>query len=54
MDGKLRFEGEYLNGKRHGRGQEYDFDGKLIFKGEYLNGKRIHSFYLNIKNNYLN
>jgi len=33
------FEGEYLNGKRNGKGKEYE-DEKLIFEGEYLNGKR--------------
>ena len=37
---KLEFEGEYLNGKRNGKGKEYIFDGKLLFEGEYLNGKR--------------
>ena len=30
----------YLNGKRNGKGKEYDSNGKLIFEGEYLNGKR--------------
>jgi len=39
-DGKLEFEGEYLNGKRNGKGKEY-IDGELIFEGEYLNGKKI-------------
>ena len=35
------YEGEYLNGKRHGKGKEYEDDnGKLIYEGEYLNGKR--------------
>jgi len=37
--GKLKFEGEYLNGKRNGKGKEY-INEKLIFEGEYLNGKR--------------
>ena len=36
----LIFEGEYLNGKRNGKGKEYDNEGNLIFEGEYLNGKR--------------
>ena len=37
---KLMFEGEYLNGKRTGKGKEYDYEnGKLLFEGEYLNGK---------------
>ena len=39
-DDTLRFEGEYLNGQRHGKGKEYDGDGKLLFEGEYVNGKR--------------
>ena len=34
------FEGEYLNGKRNGKGKEYYDDSELKFKGEYLNGKR--------------
>ena len=41
-NGKLKFEGEYLNGKRNGKGKEY-YNGKLVFEGEYLydirNGK---------------
>ena len=39
---KISFEGEYLNGRRNGKGKEYD-NGQpqqLIFEGEYLNGKR--------------
>ena len=40
-ENKLIFEGEYLNGKRNGKGKEYDLNDKLIFEGEYLNGKRI-------------
>ena len=34
------FEGEYLNGKRNGKGKQYDIDGFLIYESEYLNGKR--------------
>ena len=37
--GKLIFEGKYKEGKRSGKGREYD-DNKLIFEGEYLNGRR--------------
>ena len=37
---KLIFEGEYIYGKRHGIGKEYDCDGKLLFEGKYLNNKR--------------
>ena len=37
---KLIFEGEFLNGKKNGKGKEYNNYGELIFDGEYLNGKR--------------
>ena len=37
---KLLYVGEYLNGKRNGKGEEYDFNGNIIFEGEYLNGKK--------------
>ena len=39
-NGKLIFEGEYLNGLRNGKGKEYGYYGELIFEGEYLNGER--------------
>ena len=31
----IEFEGEFLNGKKSGKGKEY-LDNKLIFEGEYL------------------
>ena len=31
------FEGEYLNGERHGKGKEYEDNGNILFEGEYLN-----------------
>ena len=37
----LIFEGEYLNGKRNGKGKGYYENGKLKFEGEYLNGKEL-------------
>ena len=36
----LIFEGEFLDGKRNGKGKEYYKEGKLKFEGEYLNGER--------------
>ena len=36
----LVFEGEYLNGKRNGKGKDYYDNGKVEFEGKYLNGKR--------------
>ena len=38
---KLKFEGEYINGERNGKGKEYYFDGNFVFEGEYINGKRF-------------
>ena len=36
-NGILIFEGEYLNGKRNGKGIEYDsHTGKIIFEGEFI------------------
>ena len=37
---KLIFEGEYLDGKRNGKGIEYNEEGNLIFEGEYINDKK--------------
>ena len=36
----LLFEGEYLNGKKNGKGKEYFGDRTIKFEGEYLNGRR--------------
>ena len=38
-NGKLKFEGEYLNGKRNGKAKEYNLNGHLVFEREYLDGK---------------
>ena len=40
IDNALIFEGEYLNGKRHGKGKEFYENGQIKFEGEYLYGKR--------------
>ena len=34
----LLFEGEYLNGRKNGKGKEYFSNSKIKFEGEYLNG----------------
>ena len=39
-DNILIYEGEFLNGKRNGKGKEYYENGILKYEGEYLNGKR--------------
>ena len=38
--GNMKFEGEWKDGKKEGKGKEYFANGKLKFEGEYLNGKR--------------
>ena len=40
-NGKLKFEGEYINGEINAIGKEYHDNGKLRFEGEYLNGKKM-------------
>ena len=40
MEKKLKFEGEYLNGNRNGKGKEYDEYGNIIIEGEYFNDKK--------------
>ena len=39
-NGKLKFEGEYLNNERNGNGKEYNENGHILFEGEYLDDKR--------------
>ena len=36
----LKFEGEFKNGLRNGKGKEYGLLNNIIFEGEYLNGER--------------
>ena len=38
--GFLKFEGEFYNGEKNGKGKVYDYDGNIIFEGEYSNGQR--------------
>ena len=39
-EGKLEFEGEYLNDKKwNGKFKLYIYNGKLEYEGEYLNGE---------------
>jgi len=40
-NGRLEFEGEYLNGRRwYGKIKSYYYNGNLSFEGDYLNGER--------------
>ena len=58
---RLIFEGEYLNGKRNGKGKEYNDNWLIKYEGEYLNGKRngkgkeyYHDGILKFEGEYLN
>ena len=46
-ENKLKFEGEFRNHKRNGKGKEYYKTGEISFIGGYLNGTR-HEKELNI------
>ena len=46
LNGKLIFEGEYLNGKKNGIGKEYNDEGKILSEGNYLNGEKNGCFYV--------
>ena len=37
---KIKFDGEYTNGEKTGKGKEYDKNGKLIYEGEFRKGVR--------------
>ena len=39
-NGQLRYDGEYKDGKFHGKGKDYHMSGQLFYEGEYKDGKR--------------
>ena len=41
INGTLKYEGEYKNGKRDGKGKEYYKKCNLKFDGEFLNDKEL-------------
>ena len=47
----LLYEGEFLNGKKNGKGKEYYINGKLKFEGEYLKGKKVEGIGYDIEGN---
>ena len=40
-NGKIKYDGEYLDGKRNGIGKEYYKNGRIKYNGEFLNGQKI-------------
>ena len=46
----MDYEGEYLNGKKNGKGIKY-YDGKLHFQGDYLNDKELDGKGYDLNNN---
>ena len=48
MNGETKFEGEYLNDERYGKGKEYNEYGKIIYEGIFIyNQKYIGKEYIN-------
>ena len=43
------FKGEYKNGKRNGKGKEFNDFGDIIFEGEYLDGKKWNGNFISKK-----
>ena len=43
--GKLKYEGEFSNGKYNGLGKEYSYYGYLRYEGEFLDGVRWDGLY---------
>ena len=39
-NGNLLYEGEYINGKRNGKGKEYNSEEQLEYEGDFKNGKK--------------
>ena len=39
--GKIKYEGEYFNGKVTGRGKAFCHEGKAKYQVEFLKGKKI-------------
>ena len=40
-NGNKYYEGELVDGKKHGKGIMYDIDGKRVYEGEWKNDKRV-------------
>ena len=38
-NGKIKYTGEFSEGKWNGKGKEYFQNGKIKFDGEFINGK---------------
>ena len=49
---KIIFKGEYKNGKRNGKGKEFNDFGHIIFEGEYLDGKKWNGNFISKKYNH--
>ena len=47
----LIYEGEYKNGDKNGKGQEFYYDGMILFKVEYYKGKKRNGKGYNIDGN---
>ena len=44
LESYITYEGELLNGKKHGKGKEWSDDNKLLYEGEFINGQRLEEY----------
>ena len=52
--GLLEYEGEWCNGKRWGKGIQYDRNGRVLFEGEWMNDEHLRKIVVvNEKNRFL-
>jgi len=52
IDGRLCYNGTYVNGKKHGVFEYYHSNGNLSYKENYINGKECglrEGYYLNVE-----
>ena len=50
-DGRIKFEGQYLNGERNGIGKKFYKNGKAKFVGFYLNNKKYYGIGFDLDEN---
>ena len=42
INGNILYEGEWKNGKYHGKGTMYNNNGSILYEGEWENGMRLN------------
>ena len=50
----MKYEGEYLNGEKNGKGKEYYSSGLLLFEGEFKDNIKWNGILYDKNNNIIN